>query len=113
MAEKLINTVNLIRTDKRRSINIFGDKGYISKDIYTKCKKIKINYVYHQRINVKKPIIYNTKLIKILNTKRCIVEHLIYKLDSFKRIAVRFEKKIENFKSFNIMAFSRLLYKFL
>ena len=31
--------VKKIRKDNRRTINIFGDKGYISKEIYLKCKK--------------------------------------------------------------------------
>ncbi len=31
-----------------------GDKGYISKKIYLKCKKNKINYVYHQSMSYRR-----------------------------------------------------------
>ncbi len=107
----LIDNLSKYRTDNRRSINVIGDKGYISKNLYEHYKNKNLFLITPHKKNQKNKINYGYKKFKLYD--RYKVEFLFMKLDKFRRILLRFEKKVCNFISFHLIAFSYIILKFL
>ncbi|NDA64972.1 MAG: IS4/IS5 family transposase [Chitinophagia bacterium] len=98
--EKSCENINKnIFIDKRRTLNIIGDKGYIINDVHKKIiqKKFRINIITPYRKNQKKK---NTKHEKTLLDTRYKVEHIFNDLDKFKYIKDRYNKFIRYYESF-------------
>ncbi len=106
--ESIKNINQNIFTDKRRVINIVGDKGYIINDGHKKIiyNRHKINIVTPYRKNQNKK---NTKYERQILKDRYKVEHLFNDLDKFKYIKDRQNKYIKYYESFVYLA---LLIKF-
>lgn len=108
LSDKLIN----INKDKRRSINIIGDRGYINHELKNNLKKNKINLYTPLKKN-NKNIINKKKYMKKYNSfNRIIIENIFCRLDKFKKIFCRYEKLSINFKAFHLIAFSYIIYNY-
>jgi len=101
------NTLKNINTeifaDRRKTINIVGDKGYIINNEHKKIiyNRFKINLITPYRKNQNKK---NTNNEKQILKKRYIVEHLFNDLDKFKYIKDRHNKFLQYYESFLFLA---------
>lgn len=103
---------NKITKDKRRTINIIGDKGYTNFKLAEKLRNDNIYLYTPLKTNNKK--IKNTKKYnrKLKTFNRIIIENVFSRLDKFKRIYNRYEKLSKNFIGFHNIAFiSMIIYK--
>ena len=76
--------------------SIYGDKGYDSSECRTICKEYGARPIIPKR---------GTKETNPRhNATRIVVEHTFGRLDQFRRIRVRFDTRIQNFKSFHYFA---------
>ena len=81
-------------------IPFMGDKGYPSK----KNSQIVTNAGYLDRISRRKH-----KVGRRQNKKRCTVEHTFSWIDKYRRLIMRFDKKITAFEAFTFIALSSIL----
>lgn len=98
--EESIKNINQnIFVDKRNTINIVGDKGYIINDNHKKIiyNRYKINIVTPYRKNQNKK---NNKNEKRILKERYKIEHVFNDLDKFKYIKDRQNKYIKYYESF-------------
>jgi hypothetical protein len=95
---------------KKKSI-LVGDKGYISKRRVYKANKNKIKIVSEYRKNQKKEnTVEEIKLLK----KRTIIENLFATIkNSYKRTRFIYDRNINHYNTFLLMAFSCQIIKFL
>ena len=93
------NMNNLMIDISKHNVNIIGDAGYITDNLFdVNCKMTKI--VTPHRINQNKILTYHEK---DLLSKRHVVENSFVNLKDSPRIMVRKDKKINNFMSFVYM----------
>lgn len=100
---------NKITKDKRRTINIIGDKGYTNFKLAEKLRNDNIYLYTPLKSNNKK--IKNTKKYnrKLKTFNRIIIENVFSRLDKFKRIYNRYEKLSQNFVGFHNIAFVSMI----
>ena len=103
LAEPLIN----INMDKRRVLTLIADKGYISKNNKEKLEANNINLVYPLKKNNINNI-NNNKNKNILKS-RYLVEYHFNDIDKYRRLILRYERKISIVESLHLLAFSKLI----
>lgn len=109
--EILVNKLPKLTHDDRKHFCLIGDKGYINKKTYDNLKQKKITLIVPKRKNTKNHPKYSYyKKIKL--NKRISVEHFFNNIDRYRRILLRFDKKIKHFESFNLIVFSYFICKF-
>ena len=103
--------ISKLNINLKKNSFIMGDKGYIvKKKIYYR-KKIKIEIVTNKRKN---QLIQNNDKETQLLKKRYLVENCFALLkNTFKRIRHITDRKIENYKTFFIMALTCQIIQFL
>ena len=112
LTEKLSSKLININRDKRRSINLVGDKGYTNYKLAEKLKQDNI-YLYTPLKKNNKKIINKKKYTRKYNSfNRISIENVFCRLDKFKRIYCRYDKLVSNFKAFHSIAFSFIIYNF-
>lgn len=109
--EILVNKLPKLTYDNRKHYCLVGDKGYINRETFKNLKQKKTTLIVPRRKNTKNHPKYSYyKKIKL--NKRISVEHFFNIIDKYKRIILRFEKKIKYFESFNLIVFGYLICKF-
>ena len=102
--EKHINDTIYIITTKKKNIKIIADKAYSSKKNYELLERNNISHIIPPKKNMK---LYNTyKYDKNLYKVRIKIEHIFARLKAYKRINIRYDKKIKSFTSFVYIALS-------
>jgi len=99
-----------IKLRTRKIKTLIGDKGYQKIDFRKELSKRKINYLYGQKENTKKPFIMNDKEQKLFNN-RFRVEGTFSTLLSNRRLNVRYEQKTKHFESFIYIAMIDMICK--
>lgn len=99
----------IIKMDNRRTINLIGDKGYTNFKLRDELKKDNINLLTPLKKNNK--IITNKKSYNRVYNKfnRISIENVFCRIDKFKRLYSRYEKKVINFKGFHLIAFINII----
>ena len=87
-----------IKLDDRYTVNLVGDKGFIGEILHS----VRINMVLPFKINSRVGYVNETMKLKL--KKRRKIEHVFCRMDKFKRIFNRMERKASHFKSFNYFA---------
>lgn len=106
--EILTDKLPILCKDKRVPHYLIGDKGYINNKTYETLKQKKILLIVPKKKNTKHHPKYSFYQ-KIKLRDRYKVEHFFNRLDNFKRIILRYDRKFKIFESFNLIAFSVLI----
>jgi len=98
-----------ISKDKRRTINVIADKGYTNFKLRDELKKENINFYTPPKKNNKniKNVSKHNRKYKTFN--RISIENVFSRLDKFKRLYSRYEKKSINFIGFHLIAFINMI----
>jgi len=107
LAKKLIE---IHKKDKRRTINIVGDKAYIDKKLKSKTKQTQIQKNSNKKQSKSKKDIQSKDILKFNNFNRVIIENVFARLDKFFRINIRRERKVINTEGFHLLAFSYMIF---
>jgi transposase len=86
--------------------NLIADAGYISKVIEKRLGRRNIKFITQFRKNQKKT---NTRYERRKLKKRSRIERFFASLKQFKRIQLRYDSKLENFKCYTFIAFVFLI----
>lgn len=97
----LYPNLNKIKNVKFKNVNLIADKGYINKNNKKMLNIEHINLIYPYRKNQNKQ---NTENELDLLKKRIIIESFFCWLKKFRKIVLRYEKKIKHYKNFVILA---------
>jgi hypothetical protein len=109
LSKKLIK---INKKDNRRIINLVGDKGYVNYKLQEKLQKEKINLYTPLKKNNKKIKNKYAYMKKYNKFNRISIENMFCRLDKFKRIQLRYEKKIINLEGFHLLAFIQIIYNY-
>ena len=91
--------------DKRRRTNLIGDKGYVAHHVKNTLKSRRCNLITPNKKNQRQGLIAMTPAnIKRLK-RRQVIENVFMRLDSFKRLLVRYDHKCVNFEAFHQLAY--------
>lgn len=101
-----------LRKDRRTTIDLIGDKGYISKDVEISLCLNRINLVTPFRKNSRNRPYTSAKTKKKLKDRRKI-ENTFCRMDKFKRIFARQEQTIGSFMSWNFLACALMTGKYI
>lgn len=92
---------------RKKKTYIYGDKGYSGKDSIEVAKNNGCELIAPNKKNFVKKLFPETKKIR----KRYVIEAFFSWIKSYKRIILRYDKYIENFKNFLLVAFSMVICK--
>ena len=95
---------DLLLVIPRRKLKIMADKGYASVDNYNYLNSNNIDHIIPPRKNMKIAKVYTYD--KKEYVKRIKIEHIFGRLKLFKRVDLRYDKKLSNFSSFVYFGFS-------
>ena len=110
--ETVVNIGCPLRKDRRTTIDLIGDKGYISKDVEMSLCLNRINLVTPFRKNSRNRPYTSAKTKKKLKDRRKI-ENTFSRMDKFKRIFARQEQTIGSFMSWNFLACALMTGKYI
>jgi len=109
LSKKLIE---INKKDSRRTINLIGDKGYVNYKLQEKLKNKNINLYTPLKKNNKKIKNKCSYMKKYNQFNRISIENMFCRLDKFKRIQLRYEKKLTNLEGFHLLAFIYIIYNY-
>ena len=109
LSKKLIK---INKKDNRRIINLVGDKGYVNYKLQEKLQKEKVNLYTPLKKNNKKIKNKDAYMKQYNKFNRISIENMFCRLDKFKRIQLRYEKKIINLEGFHLLAFIQIIYNY-
>ena len=101
-----------VRISSRCWINLVGDKGYVNYKLQEKLQKEKVNLYTPLKKNNKKIKNKYAYMKKYNKFNRISIENMFCRLDKFKRIQLRYEKKIINLEGFHLLAFIQIIYNY-
>ena len=103
LAEDTLDAVNVPRNGrgrpKKRPVRLIADKGYDSDPLRKRLKELKIDLIAPHRSNRKKPKTQDGRKLRRYR-KRWKVERTFAWLGNFRRLVVRYERKIEIYRAF-------------
>jgi len=104
--ESVENIACRIKKDGRTVNILAGDKAYISKAISQRLRKRNIRMIAPPKSNSRRvPSIADTIVLK----NRCKIEHVFCRLDKFRRIHCRHEKKLSSYAALNFLAMALVI----
>ena len=105
--DKHMKDIVIINKKNKTSHILLADKAYESK----KVRNDIINYNYTLMIPKKSNMKINYPFDKNIYKKRLFVEHTFQKLKIFRRIAIRYDSLLKNYKAFLFLGVSSLIFK--
>ena len=109
LSKKLIE---INKKDSRRTINLVGDKGYVNYNLQKKLQKGKINLYTPLKKNNKKIKDKKSYMKKYNKFNRISIENVFCRLDKYKRIQLRYERKILSLEGFHLLAFIQIIFNY-
>lgn len=110
LTEKLITEkIDKLVVDKRRIINLIGDKGYFNDKLKKELIEKRVQLIVPVKKNIKRKQTANENK-KLLLSNRLKIEHFFGRLDKFKRISVRYERLSSQLIAFHLIAFIFIIF---
>jgi len=91
---------------------LVGDKGYVNFALQKKLQKEKVKLYTPLKKNNKKIKDKKSYTKKYNKFNRISIENVFCRLDKYKRIQLRYEKKLSSLEGFHLLAFIQIIFNY-